>query len=217
MILYKYKAPTPFEHIADILLEQRLYCALYFSLNDPFEGVFLESMEMNGRRISMPTTPEDLINPEDGFETRVCSLSSDGSSSLLWSLYAQRLEGICFEVDCANLDPAPQQVVYTREISRFDQPGFGPNVTYALSHKSKEWQFESEYRLIGPSEYVSIQSRLRKVILGPRCNKTIEEAIRRLAPRRCDVQKARLDREARRIAAAPTLDNLGKSSARVAR
>ena len=216
MILYKYKAPTPFEHIADILLEQRLYCAPYFSLNDPFEGIFLTSIEMAGGPFSMLTDPDDLIDPEDGVQPRVCSLSSDSMSSLLWSLYAQRLEGLCIEIDFTDFKPAPYKLEYALDIPRFDKLGFAPSVTYALSHKSKEWQFESEYRLIGPNEYVSIQSRLRKVILGPRCNKIIEKAIRELAPRGCDIQKARLDREARQIVATPALSNVGKSSACVA-
>ena len=47
---YKYKAPTPFEYIADILINERLYCAPYDQLNDPFEGIFLESIQMGDRR-----------------------------------------------------------------------------------------------------------------------------------------------------------------------
>lgn len=88
MTLYKYKRPTPFEHIADILLNERLFCCPYYGMNDPFEGVFLESIEMDGVRFSTPTTPNDLIDPEDDLQAHVCSLSSHGSSVLLWSLYA---------------------------------------------------------------------------------------------------------------------------------
>jgi hypothetical protein len=203
MKLYKYKAPTPFEYIADILINEHLYCACYDQLNDPFEGIFMESIQMGDRKFSVQTTPEDLIDPEDALKAHVCSLSSDCSSPLLWSFYAHSLEGVCFEVDFTGLKPAPHEVTYTTDIPRFDKPGFAPSVAYALSHKSEEWCFESEYRLIVPNEYVSIQGRLRKVILGPRCNETIEKAIGRLAPRGCDVRKARLDREARRIVTRP--------------
>jgi hypothetical protein len=52
-----------------------------------------------------------------------------------------------------------------------------------LSHKREEWRFEQEYRLIAFSENVLVQGRVRKVILGPRCNDTIGIAIRKLAPR----------------------------------
>lgn len=201
MTLFKYKSPTPFEHIADILINERLYCAPYDQLNDPFEGIFMESIQMGDRKFLVETTPEDLIDPEDALKARVCSLSSDGSSSLLWSLYAQRLEGICFEVDCTDLQPAPHKINYTPDIPRFDKPGFAATATYGLLHKSKEWQFEREYRLIGANEYISIQSRLQRVILGPRCNKTIESAIRKLAPRGCDVCNAKLDRDRRAILA----------------
>jgi hypothetical protein len=45
MLLYKYKPPSPFEHVADILINERLYCCPYYHMNDPFEGLFLESIE----------------------------------------------------------------------------------------------------------------------------------------------------------------------------
>jgi hypothetical protein len=45
MTLYKYKPPTPFEHVADILVNERVYCCPYYHMNDPFEGLFLESIE----------------------------------------------------------------------------------------------------------------------------------------------------------------------------
>lgn len=202
MTLYKYKSPTPFEHIADILIRERLYCAPYFQLNDPFEGVFLESIQMHGQRLSAFTDPDDLIDPEDGVQARVCSLSSDGSSSLMWSLYARRLEGVCLEIDCTDLKPAPHKVTYPPEIPRFDTPGFAPSMIYALSHKSKEWHFEQEYRLIGAGKNVSIQGRLRRAIVGPRCNETIQMAIQKLAPQGCNVCKAKLDRDGRAVVTA---------------
>jgi hypothetical protein len=199
MTLYRYKPPTPFEHIADILVNERLFCCPYYGMNDPFEGVFLESIEMDGVRFSTLTTPDDLIDPEDAFQAHVCSLSSNGSSVLLWSFYAQRLEGVCLEIDCTDLEPAPHEIIYTTEIPRFDKPGLAPSVAYALSHKQEEWQFEREYRIITEKEYVSIQGRLRRVILGPRCNETVEMIMRKLAPRGCDVCKTKLDRDRRAI------------------
>ena len=199
MILYKYKQPTPFEHIADILINERLYCAPWYCMNDPLEGVFIESIQMDGARVSLLTTPDDLMAPEDDREARVCSLSSDGSSTLLWSFYAQRLEGVCLEIECSDIEPALRRVTYPPGIPRFAKPGFAPSVNYALSHKKEEWHFEQEYRIITEKEYVSIKGRLRKVILGPRCNETIGSAILRLAPRGCDVCKAKLDRDRRAI------------------
>jgi hypothetical protein len=199
MTLFKYKAPTPFEHIADILINERLFCCPYYRMNDPFEGVFLESIEMDGARFSVLTTPDELMAPEDALEARVCSLSSDRSSVLLWSFYAQRLEGVCFEIDCSGLKPCPQEVKYPTEIPKFAEAGFAPTVLYALSHKRNEWRFEQEYRLISTDEYVSIKGRLRQVVLGPRCNETIATAIRKLAPQGCEVHKAKLDMQRRAI------------------
>jgi hypothetical protein len=202
MLLYKYKPPGPFEHVADILINERLYCSPYYHMNDPFEGVFLESIEMDGSRFSVLSTPDDLIAPEDYVVPRVCSLSSDCSSVLLWSFYAQRLEGVCFEIDCTGLEPSPHEVKYPVEIPRFAEPGFAPSTVFALSHKREEWRFEQEYRLIALNEYVLVKGRIRRVMLGPRCNETIEMAIRRLAPAECEVRKAKLDRDRRAIVVA---------------
>lgn len=166
MILYKYKPPTPCEHIADILNNQRLYCGPYDRMNDPFEGVFMESIKMDGIRFAVLTSPDDLMAPEDGLEARVCSPSSTGSSALLWSLYAQHLEGVCLEIDCSGIKPSPQEVKYPPEIPTFADPKFAPSIIYALSHKTEEWQFEREYRIIGVNQFVSIQGHLRRVILG---------------------------------------------------
>jgi hypothetical protein len=137
--------------------------------------------------------------PEDAFEARVCSLSSDGSSVLLWSFYAHRLEGVCFEIDCTGLKPSPQEVKYPLEIPKFVEANFIPTVLCALSHKREECRFEQEYRLIGSDEFVSIEGRLRRIILGPRCNETIATAIRKLAPQGCEVHKAKLDRQRRAV------------------
>jgi hypothetical protein len=70
---------------------------------------------------------------------------------------------------------------------------------FALSHKREEWRFEQEYRLIAANEHVSVKGRIRRVMLGPRCNETIEMAIRRLAPSECEVRKAKLDRDRRAV------------------
>src|SRR5438046_811874 len=39
MLLYKFMALTPFEHVADTLLGRRLYCPTPKQLNDPLEGM----------------------------------------------------------------------------------------------------------------------------------------------------------------------------------
>ena len=199
MTLYKYKSPTPFERIADILTNERLYCAPYHQLNDPFEGIFMESIRMGDREFLVRTEPEDLIDPEDALKARVCSLSSDGSSTLLWSFYAQRLEGVCFEIDCDDLEPSPHKVIYPPDIPRFDKHGFAPSVAYALSHKSKEWDFEqntgsSVWTNTSPSKAAS-----KKRYSGRAATKPPRRLSEELAPRECDVCKAKLDRDRRAI------------------
>jgi len=46
MILYKYRSLVNFERILDIILNQRLYCSKYDELNDPFEGLFIRTINI---------------------------------------------------------------------------------------------------------------------------------------------------------------------------
>ena len=56
MILYKYRSLSNFEHVADIILNDRLYCPTYEELNDPFEGLFVALWTVSFRDKSLNRT-----------------------------------------------------------------------------------------------------------------------------------------------------------------
>ena len=49
MILFKFKSLGTLDHVLDILLNDRLYCAPYSNLNDPFEGQFIAQNQISDR------------------------------------------------------------------------------------------------------------------------------------------------------------------------
>ena len=51
MILYKYKSLADLEHVLDIILYERLHCSTYDKLNDPFEGLFLTTINLSYSRL----------------------------------------------------------------------------------------------------------------------------------------------------------------------
>lgn len=59
MILYKFKpliSEENKEHIKDIIDNNRLHCANYKKLNDPFEGLFYEIVRSGGLTSSLTSS-----------------------------------------------------------------------------------------------------------------------------------------------------------------
>ena len=67
MLLYKYRTLSNPESALDILLNQRLHCSRYLELNDPFEGLFLETLGISVRKrpVTIPFGSFGLFVPSD--------------------------------------------------------------------------------------------------------------------------------------------------------
>ncbi len=184
MLLYKYRSLSNFRFIADILCFQRLYCAPYDKLNDPFEGFcYIKSRDQGDERSRRDLDPHDdrfifvekcevseLMNKKASVH-RVCSLSSDAKDVRMWALYADSCRGIVVEIDFPENIPQLHRVQYESPTplpwfleSREDLPAHE-----VLIHKTSHWKHESEYRIITESDYWDVSGRIRRVIVGPRC------------------------------------------------
>ncbi len=75
MILYKYRSLANFEHVLDIILNQRLYCSTYPELNDPFEGIYRVTYFL--LKDGDMATKENYKNVEESVtgKIKICSLS----------------------------------------------------------------------------------------------------------------------------------------------
>lgn len=127
MILYKYRSLANFEHILDIILNQRLHCSTYPELNDPFEGIFVVIISPHynkggalarwiARRPRYKNAKELYGDAMD--EIKICSLSSNLSDVRLWSYYADGHKGIVFEIDFSGLETNIYEVKYSKELPR---------------------------------------------------------------------------------------------------
>ncbi len=210
MILYKYRSLANFEYVLDIILNQRLYCSTYPELNDPFEGVFettipnsyIRSIGMSGKvnpgylrglvelRKKTYKKAEDIF--EDEVDTfKICSLSSDLSDVRLWSYYADGHKGIVFEIDFSGLQTI-YKVMYTEKLPSSgwldwtNILGSKPSASELLSHKTKHWAFESEYRIIDESKnleqgiFFGIEGRIKAIYLGTRTSAKHCELLKKL-------------------------------------
>lgn len=171
--LYKFRALD--KNAIDILVNQRLYCPKWEILNDPHEAKILVN---DGSNVNYHMNPNDLKQhgiPVEKCQTRVCSLSSTWSSNLLWSHYASGQKGVAIGVRLPEKLPAVEyvEINYDDNIPKVTTPINRKKILLALSHKSKEWKYEKEIRLVtfdASTEYVE-NIQIAEVIFGLRSTK----------------------------------------------
>jgi hypothetical protein len=189
MILYKYRSLANFEHILDIILNQRLHCSTYPELNDPFEGLFVTTRNITGTDFKI-NEAKDLF--EDAIDKiKICSLSSDLNDVRLWSYYADGHKGVVFEIDFSGLETV-YEVMYSEKLPSSGWWDWGimmgakPSIYEVLSRKTEHWAFESEYRIIDESKnlerdkYFGIKDRIKAIYLGTRTSDKYRELLKKL-------------------------------------
>ena len=189
MILYKYRSLSNFEHAADIILNDRLYCPTYNELNDPFEGLFLALWTVSFKNISLkkfafPTKLEETLT-----RTRVCSLSSSISDVRLWSYYAHGHKGIALEIDFTGIESHIHEVIYSANLRQFKNS----TPQEVLSHKTNHWDYEAEYRIIHDKKYFPINKRIKTIYLGHRISDTHRDLLKKMMSKDITIYSTRLN------------------------
>lgn len=177
MKLYKFKGPEQADHVFDIILNQRLYCAPVDDLNDIAEGKFAYSYKFS--HMEKANNFSDKLNVALK-KMRVCSLTSVYDNFLLWSHYASGFKGVAIEIDLPETDLI--KISYDGGLFagfKF-QPGMNSieSAREILSKKSPEWSYEEEFRIVQNEPYYSFEKQFLKVILGARMNSALFDAIR---------------------------------------
>lgn len=199
MLLYKYRSIQRIEHLLDILLNERLYCAEYFALNDPFEGQFRAIVpDLDFFYTLQPkrrTVPMDIANlPLEPTKVRVCSLSRDPSDVRLWSLYADGHKGVAIEIDFAGIEASLIEVKYRTPLPEFGTTILaGTSAEEVLGYKTDHWKYEQEYRVITDQPHVSIQGRVKRVVFGVRTPVEIADLLSKVRPKEIAYVHASLD------------------------
>lgn len=122
------------------------------------------------------------------YDQGVLCLSTRYDSPLMWSHYADQHRGICVEFDVSKLPPgALRKVVYgtSREVAassirnwlREDSLQAREEIERAcLLTKSTEWNYEEEYRLLGPIGSQTSVASTRSITFGLRCDHALQYA-----------------------------------------
>ena len=146
--LYKFKSLNPINFVLDIIFNKRLYCSDWKSLNDPMEGLFRyrpnnpnnEDPEQNNRRLESIESVKNI--------NKICALSKEATSPLLWAHYADSFKGIAIEVQVFESDI--EHVTYEEE-----PPLIEP------------WSYEKEARIITNQTYY-YPHKISRIIMGPK-------------------------------------------------
>lgn len=204
MLLYKFKSAQDSLYALDIAIHERLFCANYTDLNDPFEGQFRAVVapagfmqfgqgfgQQSGRMIYSDLTTSSLSGP-----SRVCSLSAAWHDVRMWALYADSFRGMAFEFEIDENEPELHQVTYATELPKLNIGLLMPSETIeALTHKTTHWDYESEWRFISHRTYINLPGKLNRILLGSRVSDTVREAVLKVAPSHCIVQMVGLNPE----------------------
>lgn len=196
MKLYKFRSLDNLEFVLDILLNERLYCSTYESLDDPLEGLFYTIINPLGTSMKLLQYKciDDL--PTYNSDLRICSLSSSFRDIRMWSHYASGHTGVAIEIDFENHLSDATEVNYKLGLQKHGTTLLaGSTPTEVLSYKTKHWDYEDEYRIIRKDDYYPITGRISAVYFGVRTTDFHKELLKKSSPRCIKFVDTRLDRK----------------------
>lgn len=199
MLLYKYKPPSPLEYLIDIVMHERLYCAEYGELNDPFEGQFYSTVP-RPLWLAFDSPGEKRLSSVEDLAAwtgnkRICSLSDTSSDIRMWSLYAGGHRGVAVEIDFHGIEENVRKVSYVESLREWGTTILGgARPEEVLSCKTQHWQYECEHRVFSDKPYFPVGGRIRRILLGARATEDLEAVLHELAPT-AKVMRATLDQD----------------------
>ena len=183
---------TTQEHAISNIALRRIKVARFYDLNDPFELLALNFKYGHVRKVV-----KEFKTAFDSAHGMLC-FTADWTSPVMWSHYAMKHRGICLGFDLPKT--LVQKVEY--EDKRLLETLGESKDPYGLSNelqnllmrtKSKQWNYEEEYRMFVPLAEAIQQGNLYfkplgnditlvEVILGPNCEIALDE-VRKLTER----------------------------------
>jgi hypothetical protein len=170
MKYYKFRSLNNLQWIADILVENRLYCSPVANLNDPMEGLFHANLKDQG------FSTLELTDSA----ARICAFSSVVDDILLWSHYADDHKGIAigFVPDKEIEKVSYSDSLYTLGIQKeTHEHTVGARSCYLT--KLRQWEYEQEFRYISFNrDEEFIYGKVTNVIFGIRTPSSVKQFIR---------------------------------------
>jgi hypothetical protein len=151
-----------------------------FEFNDPFEfhlkDIFFNDNEGNFKQLDIEQIKvrEDILNQINYYGV-VC-YSTNEHNILMWSHYADNHKGMCLVFDVPNpIDKYLFKVNYLEDLPniKYDMKEFLPEIRKIITTKSKDWEYEQEYRevKIYKDKHSPYCGKLVEIIFGCKCTK----------------------------------------------
>jgi len=194
MILYKFRSLQNIEFALDIILNERLHCASYSELNDPFEGLFYSYSIVSGFTLPAPLPinlgPQKVRRQRTAADlyaniehSKICSLSKSLNDVRLWSHYADSHRGIAIEIDFSETQKDLYKVEYAKELPEYGSTILTePAITEVLSRKTFHWKHEKEYRIIQAETYYPIIGKIKSIYTGHRITEMNSMLLKKVVP-----------------------------------
>lgn len=159
---YKYRSLENLERFLSIIIDHKLYGALYSEMNDPMEGYYQYN----------PTFDHTIIDyiVSGKQKTYICSLSLSGNIGLMWTHYADENRGCCLEVEVTSKTWRKIDVDYSEHMLDLT---LGTKVDDILRVKAKMWEYEQEVRYLSPNtpkgkDRPQLTVKIKRILVG--CN-----------------------------------------------
>jgi DUF2971 family protein len=179
--LYRYRSITrdddALEQELSAITEGYIWCSAFKKLNDPMEGSYNPTTLLKGRADYKRIVNAILANKVN---VGIASFSEVKHSELMWTHYTSNHAGICISYRAtALMDALPDKVHMVRVaytdapplISSKEASDFESATRKIFEHKKVGWQYEREWRVLGPLGKVSLDKKagcVRSVYLGTR-------------------------------------------------
>jgi len=170
VLLYKFRSVSgkAFRFTQDIFVNRRLYVPTAKVLNDPNEGV--ATIDIKNQYWAWGNQLEERNRQNN---IRLCAMTQEYRSPVVWAHYADEYRGICLELDTDEIDTSDgilKPVTYSNVVPVIGH-NTGADVREAFLNKTKEWAYEKEWRYISTdaSPFLSLtENTIRRVLLGAR-------------------------------------------------
>lgn len=174
-MLYKYRSIQNFKLFADIILNQRLFVASYFDMNDPMEGHY---------RYTTGELTNEIIDAIKGEKEKlkICSLSRVHDNGLMWAHYADGHKGVAIgvEVDQTNCEVRPVNYDGLSIVNNNHGNSHQETAKRILSHKLDFWRYEQEERIFVTDNTNFASVSVKEIYLGCRMSNQDKSIVRKL-------------------------------------
>ena len=201
-LLYKYRTLDNWRFFLDIVVNRRLFAASYLDLNDPMEGYYQYAsdkvlsdkyseaiqQDKEARQLERELTRKKRL-------LRICSLSEEPRSTLMWSYYAGGHTGVAIGINSPTRHGGRrvEPVFYdnTMKLQIQELEGSIQDVAVKiLTRKLYSWRHEAEHRVFTEKDFIPVT--IKEVMLGCKISDDDKKMVHNLVEKFCpdaDVHK----------------------------